>query len=376
MKVCALILAAGFSSRMHEFKPLLQLKGQSVVQRCVKSFHSAGISEIFAVTGHRHEETEAECLGLQVKPVYNPEYALGMFSSVQAGVKALPSDADAFFVMPADIFLVRPWSLYRLCQCFDAQSPLVAYPCFRGQRGHPPLISGHLRSAVLDADDPGGLRRVLEQFEHGAFNVPVFDRNILMDMDRPQDLQEMEKRLEKIRRLDSLEAWELVSRVEPISQNGLSHGLAVARAARALAFALNRAGCSLDPELAYTCGLVHDMAKGQPGHEKAGGELLRKMGLDDMAPAVASHRDVKPGREGGVGTTEVVFIADKMIRGEKRVEIKDRFQEKLDLYSRDPEAVAAISGRLENALEVEKAIRKIIGRPLDEVIDSPVSGSS
>ncbi|MFP4256025.1 MAG: DVU_1551 family NTP transferase [Desulfobacterales bacterium] len=376
MKVCALILAAGFSSRMHEFKPLLRVKGRSVVQRCVKSFQSASISEILAVTGHRHEETEAECRRLQVETVYNPEYSRGMFSSVQAGVKAMPADTDAFFVMPADIFLVRPWSLSRLCQCFDAESPLVAYPCFRGQRGHPPLVSEHLMPAVLDADDRGGLRRVLENFEHGAFDVPVFDRNILMDMDRPEDLQEMEKRLEGIARLDSMEAWELVRRVEPISQNGLSHGLAVARAARSLASALNRAGCNLDPELAYTCGLVHDIAKGQPGHEKAGGELLRKMGLDDMAPAVAEHRDVKPGREGGVGITEVVFIADKMIRGEKRVEIKDRFQEKLDLYCSDPEAVAAISGRLKNALEVEKEIRKILGRPLREVIDSPVSDSS
>ncbi|MFW6080839.1 MAG: DVU_1551 family NTP transferase [Desulfosalsimonas sp.] len=374
MKVCALILAAGFSSRMKGFKPLLQVKGRSVLQRCAQGFQSAGINEIFVVTGHRHGETAAESRKLQLKNVYNPEYGRGMLSSVQAGVKALPGDADAFFVMPADIFLVRPWTLSTLCQRFNSESPLVVYPSFRGQRGHPPLISGSLRSAVLEAEDHGGLRRVLEQFGHRAFDVSVFDRNILMDMDRPEDLQEMEKRVQKTGRLDPQEAWELVSCVEPISKNGLSHGLAVGRAARALASALNEAGWDLDAELAYACGLVHDIAKGRAGHEKAGGELLSKMGLYDMAPAVAAHRDVEPRPDGGVGITEVVFIADKMIRGDKRIRIKDRFREKLDLYAHDPEAVAAISGRLKNALEVERAIRKILGRPLQEVIDAQLRG--
>jgi molybdenum cofactor cytidylyltransferase len=55
-KIVALVLAAGFSSRMGEFKPLLQLDGITVIERAVTGFRWAGISDIRVVVGHRADE--------------------------------------------------------------------------------------------------------------------------------------------------------------------------------------------------------------------------------------------------------------------------------------------------------------------------------
>ena len=51
MQTGALIVAAGKSSRMGDFKPMLQLGSISIAQRVINNFRQAGISKIVVVTG-------------------------------------------------------------------------------------------------------------------------------------------------------------------------------------------------------------------------------------------------------------------------------------------------------------------------------------
>ena len=368
MDIQALILAAGFSRRMGRFKPLLVLNGKTVLARCVESFRQAGIADMTVVTGHRHREVAEACDQLSVNWVYNPDHAQGMFSSVLTGVSSLPPQAEAFFLLPVDISLVRPWNIAQTITIYNQHNHLVVYPCFHGQRGHPPLISTQLTKAIAEHDGRGGLRHVLQSFDERSLNMETFDRNILLDMDRPEDFAQAEQRASSLARLDREEARALIQDVYPISEAGLAHGLAVARTAEALAVALNRAGCSVDVELAYVCGLVHDLAKGQPRHEEAGGKLLHDVGLDEMAPIVAAHRDLSLAENQPLTAKEVVYLADKLTRGSQRVSVRERFQEKLDLFSHDPQAVAAISRRLDNALTVQDRMEAILSCSVQEVV--------
>ena len=50
MQTGALIVAAGKSSRMGDFKPMLQLGSISIAQRVINNFRQAGISKIVVVT--------------------------------------------------------------------------------------------------------------------------------------------------------------------------------------------------------------------------------------------------------------------------------------------------------------------------------------
>ena len=368
MHIQALILAAGFSTRMQAFKPLLPLGGLSVLARCVLNFQRAGIDSITVVTGHRHQEIAEACSQLGVQWVHNPDPGQGMFSSVLTGLASLPDQAEAFFLLPVDIALVRPWSMRQTVYCADKEHPLVAYPCFQGRRGHPPLISTQLQKAIAEHTGSGGLRPVLQRFEDKALNVETWDRNVLEDMDRPEDLARAEHKVDTLGRLDREEAWALITSTHPISETGKAHAQAVACTAEALARALNRSGAAVDPDLSYVCGLVHDVAKGQPRHEEAGGKLLQDMGLDEMAPIVAAHRDVDLPEDRGITAKEVVYLADKLTRGPNRVSVRERFQEKLDLFSHDPEAVAAISRRLDNALAVQARMEEILDCSVLDVV--------
>ena len=54
--IAVLILAAGYSARLGELKPLLRLGEKILWERTSELFRKAGIGEIRVVLGHRTEE--------------------------------------------------------------------------------------------------------------------------------------------------------------------------------------------------------------------------------------------------------------------------------------------------------------------------------
>ncbi|MGI6225278.1 MAG: nucleotidyltransferase family protein, partial [Peptococcales bacterium] len=80
-KLVALILAAGYSSRMGDFKPLLSLDSEYVITRTVNSLRAAGIADIRVIVGYRAEDLLPVLSSLGVTPVLNDNYDQGMFSS-------------------------------------------------------------------------------------------------------------------------------------------------------------------------------------------------------------------------------------------------------------------------------------------------------
>ena len=51
----AVIMAAGYSSRMKSFKPLLAVGGETAVERLIRAAKEAGIHRLVVVTGHERQ---------------------------------------------------------------------------------------------------------------------------------------------------------------------------------------------------------------------------------------------------------------------------------------------------------------------------------
>lgn len=191
----AIILAAGASTRLGSFKPLVVLEGSTLVERVISAF-SQNLVDVFLVTGFRHEELSAAVRDLDVVVVYNPDHRLGMLSSVQAGVQRLPPVYKGFFVMPVDIPLVRPSTIAELISMADRHSNQIVYPVYEGRRGHPVLVPANLDSVILNWHKEGGLKAILDTRRENALEVPVPDCNILFDIDTPEDFDEILRRYE------------------------------------------------------------------------------------------------------------------------------------------------------------------------------------
>ena len=190
-KIAALVLAAGLSSRMSEFKPLLKFGAKTVLERVVEAFWHAGVEDVRVVVGHRDHELIPILQQRNVRWVKNNRYQEGMLSSVKAGVASIEQDIDGFFVTPVDIPLVRTSTITAIVDTFQKSGKLIFYPNFLGRRGHPPLISTQYRDEILLWDKPGGLKGFLQQKEVEAIDLNVQEECILLDMDTLEDYQRL-----------------------------------------------------------------------------------------------------------------------------------------------------------------------------------------
>ena len=191
--LAAIILAAGYSSRMKEFKPLLPLGGSTVLEQAVHSFQDGGINDIRVVAGHRANELFPIIKRLGARMIVNPDFPAGMFSSLCAGVKSLSPAVKGFFLLPVDIPIINARTLTVLAETFRSTEFGIFYPSCQGLRGHPPLISRSYVSKILTWDKPGGMRALLAEHESDARDVKVMDPGILSDLDTPEDYERMLK---------------------------------------------------------------------------------------------------------------------------------------------------------------------------------------
>lgn len=183
----ALILAAGLSTRMKGFKPLLRVGDKRLIEHAITLFENLGIPSL-TVVGNRSQELTPIIAQTSSRPVYNENFQDGMFSSLQCGVKEL-KDCGAFFLLPVDIPLVHPATLKKLLYARDNDaSRLIYYPQFLGRRGHPPLISARLIPEILNYNGQDGMRGLLRRYTDKALAVPVEDQFITIDADTREDV--------------------------------------------------------------------------------------------------------------------------------------------------------------------------------------------
>ena len=325
-KVVALILAAGYSSRMGAFKPLLPLAGVSALERAVGLFRAAGVADVRVVTGHRGAELAPLLRRLQARAIANPRYAEGMFSSVAAGLASLEATVDACLVLPVDLPLVRPATVRALLQAFAGAPAELFYPTFAGERGHPPLIAGGLARRLPAWRGPGGLKGALEAWAAGARELAVADAMILHDMDRPADFAALQRRAQRLEIPSRAECRALLALSYGADDPVVRHSEAVAQLAVELGAALNASGAALDLELLEAAGLLHDLARREPDHARVGAERLRALGFAAVAEPVAVHMDLPEPAGPAIGVAEVVFLADKLVQEARRVPLSERFQ--------------------------------------------------
>ena len=155
--------------------------------------------------------------------------------------------------------------------------------------------------------------------------------------------------------LDRDEALRLLEIVH-MPHTTFAHVLAVSRVSYAIAQRMRLAGFSVQPELAASCGLVHDIAKGYAHHEKTGAMLLKSLGLTTMAHCIESHSDLALPFDQPVTEREIVYLADKYCLGSSFVPLEVRFRQKKELYQALGKSTAGIEKRLARALALEKRL--------------------
>ena len=199
--ICGLILAAGLSTRMGEFKPLMPFRGKTLIENAVDSVLACGAKQVVVVTGYRAEELEsllAEKYGSRVITARNPDFATtDMLHSIQTGCLSMPK-CDAFFLLPGDMPVVRESTFQKVLDQRDG-SLSVIFPTLDGFRKHPPLVDRRLIPEILAFDREGGLRQFWKEREAIIRTVSVDDKGVWVDLDTQEDYAKCKEQYEKKR---------------------------------------------------------------------------------------------------------------------------------------------------------------------------------
>ena len=213
----AVVLAAGYSSRMGSFKPLLPVGEMTAVERSVSSAKGAGISDIAVVTGYNRQLLDPVLEGIvsndgdegriNLIKAYNEEFDKGMFSSIKAGIVAIKEtvpETEGVFLMPVDCPLISKAVLSVLMRNIEKEGiaddelhPEYFYvPVFEGKKGHPLFIPKKYFDEICDYDGPGGLKGITDKYWDKMVRVPVKEEGCILDMDTPEGYEEIKRFLE------------------------------------------------------------------------------------------------------------------------------------------------------------------------------------
>ena len=164
MQTGAVIVAAGMSSRMGDFKPMLNIGAITIAQRVVATFQQAGIQRIVMVTGYQAQMLERHLAGNGIVFLRNENYeTTKMFDSVKIGLEYMRDKCDRVLFTPVDIPLFTADTVRAL---MDSNAPLCCPVC-DGETGHPVMIATDLVDLLLG--DSGEKMALAARWSGSAF---------------------------------------------------------------------------------------------------------------------------------------------------------------------------------------------------------------
>ena len=191
--VPCIIPAAGRSSRMGSFKPLLPWQGSTLCGAVVEKVLDAGLQPVL-VSGFQAGALEASFKGrADLLLVHNPDWEAGMVGSIQAGCRAALEKWPGFsglLVAPADMPAL-PLEAFRLLveeglsRGNSETGPSALFASRHGTLGHPVWIPWQYMDDILALGKGGQLRSYL--LTRSWSGVEVESDAIFMDLDTPED---------------------------------------------------------------------------------------------------------------------------------------------------------------------------------------------
>jgi molybdenum cofactor cytidylyltransferase len=191
--VAGVLLAAGTSSRMGKNKLFLELGGSSLLRRSARTAAAAGLDPLLVVLGHESDRARAELEGISCTPVLNADYARGMYTSLRAGIAAVPEGAPAAVVMLADMPFVTAEMVRELIERWQGEP--LAVSLYEDVVAPPILYARALFPELRELDGEGCGKRVVKRHRKDALEVPR-PAAALADLDVPADVERVRSVLE------------------------------------------------------------------------------------------------------------------------------------------------------------------------------------
>jgi molybdenum cofactor cytidylyltransferase len=197
--IAAVLLAAGSARRFDGTQKLLAMVptkdgAVALVRHSVAGLLSAGLPNVVVVTGRDDDQVRRALNGMDVRFVFNPDYASGLSTSLKKGLSEalrLWPKADELLVALGDQPLTGTGIIEALLSVdrtpHDRRRHPIVVPRFRGQYGNPVLFARELAPELLEVTGDRGARAIIER-DPSRVRYVDFDRAMPLDVDTVRDL--------------------------------------------------------------------------------------------------------------------------------------------------------------------------------------------
>ena len=195
----AVVLAAGKSSRMGRTKALLPIGAHDTfLSRIVKTFGSAGITDLVVVVGHDASAVIERHRNLpSARFIVNPKFEDGQLSSLVAGLDAVDRKADAALVTLVDLPMFEAATVQAVIDRYRQTHAPIVRPVAGGRHGHPILVSREIFDEIRAANPAAGAKPIVRRHATAAGDVDVADAGAFFDIDTPADYENLIQRRRK-----------------------------------------------------------------------------------------------------------------------------------------------------------------------------------
>ncbi len=187
-KTGAVLVAAGMSARMQDFKPMLPFGGSTVSRHMVSMLKDRNVDPVVVVTGYRAEQLENHLSHAGVRFVRNERpNETEMFDSIKLGVEEICGECERIMILPIDLPALMPQTIR---QVLMIDAPIVRTVC-KGKPGHPVMIQTEVFPLIWKNRGEKGLRGAMESSGVPITNLEVEDEGIYKDMDTKEEYKEL-----------------------------------------------------------------------------------------------------------------------------------------------------------------------------------------
>ena len=203
--VCAVVLAAGMSTRMGRNKLLLTFRDKPLVVHAVDTLLASTVDEIIMVLGHESdkvcdqiEDSAREVANRgqrsRLRLIKNPDFRDGLSTSVRTGVQAVSPEATAIMIYLADQPLLEPADVDRITEAFaaaKAENKMIVVPFFKGERGNPVILDASLRDSILGIVGDVGCKGVIKRYPEKVYALEMENDHVVRDVDDAQAYEKL-----------------------------------------------------------------------------------------------------------------------------------------------------------------------------------------
>ncbi|MCG7334695.1 nucleotidyltransferase family protein [Sporosarcina sp. ACRSM] len=193
--ICAIILAAGTSSRMGKTKQMLSLGNDPILEHVINCSLHENFSEVIAVIGHEANTIKENILidSERFRWVVNESYLSGQSSSLKVGIESLKEVHPNLMVFLGDLPFLSTKTIRTIYQhgakrLEETDAPFMIRPMYNGEVGHPVFFGNIDRHLFARLQGDTGGKAIMHQISDRIF-LKVEDEGILFDVDTLADYQ-------------------------------------------------------------------------------------------------------------------------------------------------------------------------------------------